>query len=94
LLAEALAAARSIGDEEDRSNALAALAPRLAGLSTPVLASLWLETLPSLAARSRQNLLADLRNLAPVLTALAGPNAATELREVARAISDVARWWP
>jgi hypothetical protein len=53
-----------------------------------------LETLPALAARTRRDLLADLRSLAPVLAALAGPNASTELREIARAISDVARWWP
>jgi hypothetical protein len=46
------------------------------------------------AVRTRPNLLADFHSLVPVLAALAGNDAATELREVARAITDVARWWP
>jgi hypothetical protein len=32
--------------------------------------------------------------LTPFLSSLAGPNAATELREVAQAVIDVGRWWP
>ena len=94
LLAEALAAARAIGYEESRSQALAALAPHLAYLAGPALSALWMETLPLLAARTRQHLLVDLRALTPVLAALAGSDAPTELREVAQAVSDVARWWP
>jgi hypothetical protein len=94
LLAEALAAARGSRNQSLRSKALAALAPRLAEVPGPVLSSLWSETLPLLAVRTRPELLADLRGLTPVLAALAGLNLPTELGEVARAISDVARWWP
>jgi len=94
LLREALDAARSIEDEGDRSSALAGLAPRLAALPLRDLSTMWTPTLPVLAARTRQHLLADFRSLVPLLHALAGQNAPTELGEVARAISDVARWWP
>jgi hypothetical protein len=94
LLSEALDAARAIGHEGNRSSVLAALAPGLADILWRHVALLWMETLPVLAARTRPDLLADFRSLTPVLAALAGPNAPTELREVARAISDVARWWP
>jgi hypothetical protein len=94
VLAEALTAARAIGDEGYRSDALAALAAPLAHLSSADLCAVWTTTLPLLATRTRRDLLADLRNLVPVLAALAGSNAPTELREIARAITDVARWWP
>jgi hypothetical protein len=94
LLAEALQAARAIGDEGARSGALAALAPHLATLPRPDLARLWAETLPVLAARTRRGPLAELRSLTPVLVALEGRNAPTELGETAQAISDVGRWWP
>jgi hypothetical protein len=94
VLGEALTAASSIGDEEDRSGALAALALRLADLPLRTLSTLWAQTLPVLAARKRLDLLADLRSLAPILAVLAQPDAASEHGEVARAILDVARWWP
>jgi hypothetical protein len=94
LLTQALDAARSIENEEYRSRALAAVAPHLAALPLSDLSTLWAQTLPVLAARTRPRLIADFRSLTPVLVALAGQNAATELGEVARAITDVARWWP
>jgi hypothetical protein len=93
VLAEALHAARAAGDDGGRSEALAALAPRLAGLTVPVLSSLWMETLPSLAAPTRAGLFANLRSMTLVLATLAGPDTPTEFREIARAISDVGRWW-
>jgi serine/threonine protein kinase len=93
-LVKAWQAALAIGSEWHCSDTLAALAPQLAGLPTPELASLWTQTLHRLAVRTRRDLLADLRSLTPVLAALAGPNAPTELREIAQAITDVARWWP
>jgi hypothetical protein len=80
--------------EGARCETLAAIAQRLTGLSWVALSCLWLETLPLLAARTRRSLLADLHSLVPVLVALAGPHTPTELREIARAITDVARWWP
>jgi hypothetical protein len=94
LLPEALRATREIAREGPRSRALAGLALPLTGLSSLDLSSLWLETLPFLAARTRRDVLADLQSLTQVLSALAAPNASTELREVACAITDVARWWP
>jgi hypothetical protein len=94
LLAEALTAARSLESEWYRSPVLTALAPGLCGLSFAELSRLWLQTIPVLAARARRDLLADLKSLAPVLVALAGPDAPTELCEVACAVFDVARWWP
>ncbi len=91
LLPEALSAAREIKDEWRRARALTALAPRLAELPRPALYPLWDETLPLLARRTRRDLLADLRALVPVIHALGGEAA---IAETARAIQDVARWWP
>jgi hypothetical protein len=93
-LADALLAAQAIESERHRTEALAELAPHLATMPRKHLASLWTETLHQLANRSRSDLLADLRAITPVLTALAGPNATVELGEVAQSIIDVARWWP
>jgi hypothetical protein len=91
VLTKALATVRENGDEDDRANALAALAPRLAELPRSALYPLWDETLPLLARRTRRDLLADLRALVPVIHALGGEAA---IAETARAIQDVARWWP
>ncbi len=91
LLEEALAAARSIGNEYDRARALAALAPHLAALPRPILYPLWAETLPTLARRTRRDLLFDLRALEEVVYALGGEAA---IAETFRAIQDVGRWWP
>ncbi|MFN3763285.1 MAG: hypothetical protein ACK4WK_08815, partial [Anaerolineae bacterium] len=91
VLGEALAAAREIGGEYWRAEALAALAPHLAALPRPALYPLWDETLPALAHRTRRDLLADLRALEPVIFALGGAEA---VRETFRAIQDVGRWWP
>jgi len=88
---EALTAAREIRDQPQRAKALAALASHLAKLPRPVLYSLWDETLPILARRTRRDLLTDLGALAPVIVALGGAKA---LAETARAIQDAARWWP
>ncbi len=93
-LAEALQAARAVPYDGARSRALAALAPQLALLPHARLSSLWSVTLPLLASRTRMDLFADLRDLAPVLAALAGTNASVEFQEIATAISDVRRWWP
>jgi hypothetical protein len=90
LLVEALTAARSIGNEGDRSKLLAALAPGLAALPRAILSPLWDDLLSS---RTRPALLSDLTALAPVLVALSATSP-TELLEITRAITDVARWWP
>ena len=83
--------AREIERAYIRANALAGLAPRLAELPRPDLYRLWNEILPLLARRTRPDLLADLRALVPVIHALGGEEA---IAETARAIQDVARWWP
>ena len=87
----ALAAARAIGDADDRAKALVGLAPHLAQLPCQRLYPLWQETLPILAARTREDLLADLCALAPVIAALGGEEA---VAETSRAIQDVGLWWP
>ncbi|RME77121.1 MAG: hypothetical protein D6784_04300 [Chloroflexi bacterium] len=74
-----------------RARALAGLAPRLARLERPTLYPLWADTLPVLAGRIREDLLADIRALEPVIAALGGAEA---VAETCRAIQDVGRWWP
>ncbi len=97
LLPHALRAALGISEKEmlrasprDRARALAALAPRLAEMPRERLYPLWRETLPLLAARTRKDLLADLRALAPVVQALGGAEA---VAETFRATQDVGQWW-
>jgi hypothetical protein len=95
LLREALDAARSIeGWKWTRSPALEALAPHLANMPLADLSATCTRTLHVLADRTRPDLLGDLPSLAPILAVLAQPDAAAVFSEVARAISDVARWWP
>jgi hypothetical protein len=91
LLGEALAAARTLGDEDLRAEVLAALAPHLARLSQDLLHPLWTETLHTLAIRARRLLLADLQVFIPVIFALGGLQT---MVETAQAIRDVGRWWP
>jgi hypothetical protein len=92
VLGETLAAAREIGDANDRAKVLARLAPHLAHqFPHQHLYSLWQETLPILAARTRKDLLADLCALELVIAALGGAEAVVE---TFHAIQDVGRWWP
>jgi len=86
-----LTTALAIDHAHTREVQLADLASRLVTLSSSQLHCLWCEALPVLAARSRRNLLSDLRALAPVIVFLDGPDAAAE---TFRAIRDVGRWWP
>ena len=90
-MGEALAVARGIEDAWFRSKALGELAPRLAERACSTLHLLWCGALPILAARTREDLLLDIRGLSPVIATLGGAEA---LNEIARAIQDVARWWP
>ncbi len=91
MLPEALAAARAIQDQSNRADALSALADKLSKMQPGELFPLWQNTLHSLSLRTRSILLRDIAALAPVIYAL-GDRAA--VAEVARAIQDVARWWP
>jgi len=74
-----------------RSITFKKLVPHLTELPRPDLYPLWDETLSHRARRTRRDLLADLRALVPVIHALGGEAA---IAETARAIQDVARWWP
>jgi hypothetical protein len=86
-----MSAARAIGDEGARADALSDLAPHLASHSSSALVKLWNKALQPLSARERSEFLSDLKALTPVILALGGPQAAEEL---ASAIVDVGRWWP
>jgi hypothetical protein len=90
-IGQALKAARAITSSRSRAVALAGLAPCLAKFPPLILYSLWCKTLPLLAARTRKDLLSDLRALLPVLIALGG---APAVAEVFRAVQDVGQWWP
>ncbi|HEY77350.1 MAG TPA: hypothetical protein G4O00_14430, partial [Thermoflexia bacterium] len=65
--------------------------PHLARLPRERLYPLWCETLHVLAARTRRDLLADLRALSPLIAALGGKEA---IEETFHAIRDVGHWWP
>lgn len=90
-LPEAFGIACNIGPGYPRMGSLATLAPRLAELPPSKLYPLWQRALHTLAARSRQDLLVDVRALEPVINALGGEEAVVE---TFRAIQDVGRWWP
>jgi hypothetical protein len=91
VLQEALAAARTIQGERDRTSTLAQLAPYLAQFPLSNLYLLWQETLPILATCTRGDFLAKLGALELVVSILGGEQALTE---TLCAIQDVGRWWP
>jgi len=88
-LAEALEAAFAIQDEDARFRTLEALVPALLGLPSEILYSMWSANLRGTGPRPQT--LMDLAALLPVVVQLGGAEAITEL---ARAVHDVARWWP
>ena len=90
-LPEAFAAALSIQDNQRRAQVLAELSPRLIELPNTALVATWQTSLPAMARRTREDLLADLSGLAPLLQTVGGSEA---VAETARAIQDVGRWWP
>jgi hypothetical protein len=97
LLSEALTVACGLERQtrqshDDHPSALGALVRRLATLSSDEISDLWM--IPMLAANSRSRLLVEICRLAPVLAIRAGQDVPTVLRNVAKAITDVARWWP
>jgi hypothetical protein len=94
MLPGALQVAWHIKNEGDRCKVLAWLAIPLASLPTSTLRSLLLPMLRELARGTRSVSLAHLRALSPVVAALAGSDASTQFREIARGITDVGRWWP
>jgi len=92
-LEESLEIIRTIelGSGWNRSWLLTPLARHLAQLPMAILYLLWRETSHILAARTRRQLLADIRALEPVIAALGGSEA---VAESAQAMLDVRRWWP
>jgi hypothetical protein len=91
ILHTALIAARSTRPDNARADALRALVPELLRLPRDQLLSLWHETLPELAGRSRPGLLEDLGVLAPLTAALGGSLA---MNESVQAVLEIERWWP
>ena len=91
VLQEALEVARAIEDERARAKVLSKLASHLVNLPFTTLYTLWCETLLILATRRRSDLLADIGALSPVIVKLGGDKV---IREIARGILDVGRWWP
>jgi hypothetical protein len=91
VLRELLTTVRGIEREKDRAELLAGIASNVMSLSHPTLSSIWRETLPILAHRTRQDLMSDLQALSPIIAALGGPNVIAKTIE---AIQDVGRWWP
>jgi hypothetical protein len=91
LLQEALATARAIENRHSRSSILAGLAPYVKRLPIVRLYALWCETLPTLATRTRPDLLSDLEALASMITALGGQEA---LSAMGQAIVESGKWFP
>jgi hypothetical protein len=90
-LVELLRVAREITEFSDRRDRLAKIAPALAELPRTRLLELWHEMIGELSERRREQLLADIAGLAPVIASLGGPAAVVE---TARAVRDVEEWWP
>jgi serine/threonine protein kinase len=91
---EALTVAQEIEGDRHRAEILARLAPHLVTWmqEQPTAAiTAWQETLHTFAARTRKDLLGDLRALAPFIHDLGGEKA---IVETFHAIQDVGRWWP
>lgn len=93
-LAQATASAQLWWDAEPRAKALEGLIPawlRLIEVNRAQALQLFTVQLRQMAARSRYDLLSDLRVFIPVVVALAGQEVAIDL---ARGTLDVGRWWP
>ncbi len=95
VLKRALKMTHAIGDINGRSRALGALGPYLvtdeATLPLGELYALWRDTLHKVTEQRRQDLLAHLQCLAPVISAFGGAEA---VEETFRAIQNVGQWWP
>lgn len=80
-----------ISSFSDRRDRLSNVARELAAMPRPQLLELWHKMLGKMSERRREELLADLAALAPVVAALGGRDG---VRESVRAFSDVSTWWP
>jgi hypothetical protein len=106
LIGETIEAIRSISDLADRAQVVLYLTPHLIeelkqsppsdGLEVngrsllKDVGSLFEESLPIIATKTRYEMLKEMHALAPAVSALAGEGAVTE---VARSIRDVGNWW-
>jgi hypothetical protein len=92
VLREALTAIRAEDYKVHRELSLTRLAPYLAKyLPQVMLNDLWCETLHTSASRTRNELLIDIKCLAPVLLALGGQEA---ILKTFRTVQNVGQWWP
>jgi hypothetical protein len=91
LLAQGLAAIRSIGDPDARSRVLKLLAERSVEGRIPPWEPYWRSIVEDAATRGRAALVSDFPVLGPVLLRLGGTAA---VKEAASALLDVGRWWP
>jgi hypothetical protein len=90
-LEEALRMALNIDDVDERSETLSALVHQLSTRSASSVYPLWRHIIPVIASRTREDFLADLRTLLPLILLLGGPQTAAGIFQ---AIQDVGRWWP
>lgn len=82
----------NLSDGPGRRDRVMKLVPQLASaVSVSELYDRWREALAVAATRSRDHFLADTAALAPMLAAIGGPDAVTE---VAQAVRDIEAWWP
>ena len=89
--ARGTAGAQELGGAALRAQLLADCAEVFARLTPQVLYRAWCDTLRGMANLNRAVFLRNLRNLGPVVAALAGPTAVEEVRQ---AVDEVGRWWP
>jgi hypothetical protein len=83
--------ALEVEDASDAVEMLRTLCPSLAQFSGSDLHPLWQAAFIFLRSRSRAELVLGLGALSPVTVAIGGPKAVVD---TARAVQDVARWWP
>lgn len=88
---DALEAVQAIDGEPSRTKELGALALPLTCLQLADLFRVWHGTIHRLAARTRRDLLAEIRALGQVIATMGRTEA---MAGVARALQDVGRWWP
>jgi hypothetical protein len=91
LLSDALGYVLNFRDAEGRTEACAHLSRRSVQVPDSDWTTFWSRYLRSLAAQSRQEALASLGTLSPLIANLGSVAA---IAETFRAIQDVGRWWP
>lgn len=86
--------AAAIPDEWSRIRALVHLRARQVHFGGGDRSQQFVKLLETLGAETRRTFTANIADLVPVVTALAGVDTPAEFAEIATAIIDVGRWWP